>query len=84
MQGLRIFTVRLMNELQENLLNEIYYRTAQGAFATLDELITHFGSPGSDLRPLLEDLKEGGFIVEHPEGFQISDHGRNTARSQWR
>jgi len=72
-----------MNNFANNILNEVYHRTAPGGFVTLDELITVYGRSGTDLRPFLEDLKEDGLIVEHPEGFQVSDHGRNTARSQW-
>ncbi|HOO71454.1 MAG TPA: hypothetical protein PK926_06805 [Spirochaetota bacterium] len=66
-----------------NLLGDIYNRTRDGSFMTLDELETDQGKSGSQLRPMLEDLKEEGLIVEHEEGFQVSRPGVDFCRSRW-
>ena len=66
-----------------DLLNEIFHRTEKGDFVTMDELETEFGLSGSDLRPMLEDLKEARVVVEHHEGFQVTPHGITECRSRW-
>lgn len=72
-----------MNILTQNMLQDIYQKTSQHTFITLNELEVEFGISGSELRPLLEDLKEGGLIVEHKEGFQVSPGGINYCKTKW-
>ncbi len=68
---------------KDDLLSDIYSKTARGGFVTLDQMETLYGASGSRLRPLLEDLKEEGMIVEHEEGFQVSRPGIDYCRSRW-
>jgi len=35
------------------------------------------------LRSMLEDLKSGLLIYEHPEGFQVSAEGMHYCKSRW-
>ncbi|MCP4138093.1 MAG: hypothetical protein GY754_44435 [bacterium] len=72
-----------MNTEMLKILQEIYYKGTGGEFTTLYELEIEFGMSGSELRPVLEDLKEGGFIVEFPEGFEITGSGKHFARGRW-
>lgn len=65
------------------ILQEIFNRAGTGRFMTLYELETETGLSGAGLRPMLEDLKEESLIVEHPEGFQISDSGFHFCKSRW-
>jgi len=66
-----------------DILNEINHKTRNGTFITLDGLEVTFGLSGSELRPFLEDLKEEILIVEHTEGFQVSDNGRHFSNTRW-
>lgn len=72
-----------MNAFAERILQDIFHRTANGSFITMGELETKEGMPASGLRPLLEDLKELGLVVEHPEGFQLSPPGLRFCRGRW-
>jgi DNA-binding transcriptional ArsR family regulator len=73
----------VMDAVRERILQDICHRTADGSFITLGELETWTGKSGSALRPHLEDLKEAGLVVEHPEGFQVSPPGLGFCRSRW-
>lgn len=66
-----------------DILQEIFNRAGTEKFMTMYELETETGLTGAKLRPLLEDLKEESLIVEHPEGFQISDGGVHFCKSRW-
>lgn len=66
-----------------DILSEIYSRAGNNGFITMDELETETGLTGVQLRSLLEDLKEELLIVEHPEGFQISDSGMHFCKTRW-
>ncbi len=66
-----------------DILSEIYNRAGSTEFMTMDELETETGLSGSELRPMLEDLKEELHIVEHPEGFQISKNGMHFCKTRW-
>ncbi len=72
-----------MKSIRTDLLQDIFQKTGGGDFLTLYELEVEFGLSGINLRSLLEDLKEENLIVEHPEGFQISEAGRLYCRSRW-
>ncbi len=50
---------------------------------TLYELETETGLSGAALRPMLEDLKEESFLLEYPEGLQISESGLYFCKSRW-
>ncbi len=73
----------MANETALLILQDVYHRTSDGSFMTLGELETQTGRSGSNLRPFLEDLKEAGLVVEHPEGFQVSSTGLLYCRSRW-
>lgn len=66
-----------------DILHEIYHRAGREKFTTLYALETETGLSGSQLRPMLEDLKEESLIVEHPEGFQISENGTHFCKTRW-
>ena len=72
-----------MNDRHLFVLSEIYFKTATGDFITMGDLETLSGSSGSELRPVLEDLKEERLIVEHQEGFQVSRHGLIFCKTRW-
>lgn len=65
------------------ILSEIYSRAGNKNFITMYELETETGLSGKDIRALVEDLKEELLIVEHPEGFQVSDNGMHYCRTRW-
>ena len=66
-----------------DILHEIYHRAGTQRFITLYALEIETGLSGGELRPILEDLKEELLIVEHPEGFQVSDKGSHYCKSRW-
>ncbi len=66
-----------------DILQEIFNKAGTDKFITLYELETETGLSGSDLRPLLEDLKEESLVIEHSEGFQISENGLHFCKSRW-
>jgi len=66
-----------------DILSEIYSKAGNTEFITMYDLETETGLSGSELRPMLEDLKEELLIVEHPEGFQISDNGMHFCKTRW-
>jgi len=66
-----------------DLLSEIYSRAGNKKFITMDSLETETGLSGKELRALLEDLKEELLVVEHPEGFQVSDNGMHFCKTHW-
>ena len=66
-----------------DILHEIFHRAGSEKFMTLDELETETGMSGSQLRPMLEDLKEESLIVEHTEGFQVSETGSHFCKRRW-
>ncbi len=66
-----------------DILHEIFHRAGTEKFMTLYELETESGLSGSKLRPMLEDLKEETLIVEHPEGFQVSESGLHFCKRRW-
>jgi len=66
-----------------DILHEIFHRAGTGKFINLYELETEAGLTGSQLRPMLEDLKEENLIVEHEEGFQVSANGSHFCKRRW-
>lgn len=72
-----------MDSTSLNVLHYIFSKTKSGEFLSMYELELEFGVSGSDLRPLVEDLKEGELIIETDERYQISDKGRNFGMSKW-
>ena len=72
-----------LEQTHQELLREIYYKTEQNRFISLDELETLVGQPGARLRPALEDLKNLGYIVENDLFFELSNAGRSFVRSYW-
>jgi len=66
-----------------DILSEIYSRAGNNRFITMDELETETGLSGNEIRAMIEDLKEELLIVEHPEGFQISDNGMHFCKTRW-
>ena len=66
-----------------DILSEIYSRAGNKNFITMDELETETGLNGKEIRGMAEDLKEELLIVEHPEGFQISDNGMHFCKTRW-
>jgi len=65
------------------ILHEIFHRAGTEKYMTLYELETETGLSGAALRPLLEDLKEESLLLEHPEGFQISESGSHFCKRRW-
>lgn len=68
---------------KSEILHEIFHQAGNRKFITLYEMEILTGNSGAELRPILEDLKEEGLVVEHPEGFQISKEGIHFCRSKW-
>lgn len=66
-----------------DVLYEIYHRAGDKNFITMYQLETETGVPGSQLRPMLEDLKSELLIYEHPEGFQVSQSGMHYCKTKW-
>lgn len=66
-----------------DILQEIFHRAGTDRFMTLYELETETGLSGSALRPMLEDLKEESLVLEHPEGFQLSESGLHFCQRRW-
>jgi len=66
-----------------DILSEIYSRAGNKSFITMDELETETGLSGKEIRGMAEDLKEELLIVEHPEGFQVSDNGMHFCKTRW-
>ncbi|HNX24446.1 MAG TPA: hypothetical protein PKG60_10390 [Spirochaetota bacterium] len=66
-----------------DILHEIFHRAGTEKFMTLYDLETETGLSGSQLRPMIEDLKEESLVVEHQEGFQISESGLHFCKSRW-
>lgn len=66
-----------------DLLSEIYSRAGNKKFVTMDDLETLTGLNGTVLRSLVEDLKDELLVVEHPEGFQVSDNGMHFCKTHW-
>lgn len=66
-----------------DILSEIYSRAGNKNFITMNELETETGLSGKEIRGIVEDLKEELLIVEHPEGFQISDNGMHFCKTRW-
>ncbi|WP_408605692.1 hypothetical protein [Leptospira fainei] len=72
-----------MDPISTQLLQDIYSSTQTGGFLTMRELEIETALSEWKLRPFLEDLKEGRFIHEHPEGFQVAVKGRQFYESRW-
>lgn len=70
-----------MNKIE--ILQEIFHHAGDKKFITFYEIEILTGFSGADLRPVLEDLKEERLILEHPEGFQVSESGRDFCRTRW-
>lgn len=66
-----------------DILHEIFHRAGKEKFITLYQLETETGFSGSRLRPMIEDLKEESLIVEHPEGFQLTENGIHFCKRRW-
>ena len=72
-----------MDSTSLSILHYIFSKTRDGGFLSLYELEIEFGITGSDLQPVIEDLKEGEQIIETDERYQISDNGINFGKSKW-
>ncbi len=66
-----------------DILSEIYSKAGDKKFVTMNTLEIETGLSGKDIRALVEDLKEELLIVEHPEGFQVSDNGMHFCKTHW-
>jgi ribosomal protein S25 len=66
-----------------DLLHEIFHYAGREKFITLYDLEIKTGLSGSLIRPMLEDLKDEILIVEHQEGFQISETGFHFCKTKW-
>jgi predicted TPR repeat methyltransferase len=66
-----------------DLLHEIFYHAGTEKFITLYDLEIKTGLSGMQLRSLLEDLKDEILIVEHHEGFQVSESGFHFCKRRW-
>ncbi|EPG67784.1 hypothetical protein ACE5IS_04850 [Leptospira wolffii] len=69
--------------VSDSILQDIYHACQKQEFVTMRDLEfrTSFGE--RKLRPYLEDLKEAGMVLEHPEGFQIAPKGDIYYKSNW-
>ncbi|HSV95973.1 MAG TPA: hypothetical protein VLM75_03455 [Spirochaetota bacterium] len=72
-----------MGNTKLDILHDIFIRTRDGGFASLHEIEVNTALSGSRLRPILEDIKEEGLVIEHPEGFSIAPGGIHFCRSRW-
>lgn len=72
-----------MTQQRMNILHYLFSKTALGGFVPLYALEIEFALSGSELRTMLEDLKEAELVVEAPEGFQVSPGGINFGRTRW-
>jgi len=66
-----------------DILSEIYNRAGNKKFMTMNDLEIETGLSGKELRGMIEDLKDELLIVEHPEGFQVSDNGMHYCKTRW-
>lgn len=66
-----------------DILSEIYSRAGNKNFITMDRLETETGLSGKEIRAMVEDLKEELLVIEHPEGFQVSDNGMHFCKTRW-
>ncbi len=66
-----------------DILYEIYHKAGKSGFITMYELELTTGLGATAMRSMLEDLKAGLMIYEHPEGFQVSDEGMNYCKTKW-
>lgn len=73
----------MLNDLHHDVLRELFHETGNGDFLTFYQLEIITGMDGVQLRGLLEDLKAGILVMEHPEGFQVSPEGISYCRSRW-
>jgi len=73
----------VMDSTSLSILHHIFNKTKDGGFLSMYELEIEFGAEGSDLQPVLEDLKEGELIIETDEKYQISDNGINFGKTRW-
>ena len=65
-----------------DVLREIFYN-GDGRSLPMSELEVLTGKSPSELRPHLEDLKSGQYIIENRNAFEISPTGRHFGRSRW-
>jgi len=66
-----------------DILEEIYHNAGTENFMTLYELEVNTGMTGSQLQNIIEDLKDGLYITEQPEGYQISTKGIHFCKTKW-
>ncbi len=72
-----------MENTRLHILHDIFIRTQNGGFITMHEIEVNTALSGSRLRPFLEDLKEEGLVIEHPEGFTVAPGGIHFCRGRW-
>lgn len=65
------------------ILQDLYQKDSDDPFITMTDFEIELGITGNSIRPLLEDLKELGYVVEHEEGFRITPNGINYCQSRW-
>jgi predicted transcriptional regulator len=72
-----------MADTKLGILHDIFIRTRNGGFITMREIEVNTALSGSRLRPILEDLKEEGLVIEYTEGLFIAPGGMHFCRSRW-
>ena len=66
-----------------DILQLIYHETGDKSPITMAALENETGLSGYIIRNHVEDLKQMGYIVEHKEGFFISESGRYFGSGRW-
>jgi len=72
-----------MDKTTLDILQIIYHETANKSAITMTTLEVETGLSGYILRNHLEDLKQKGFVVEHKEGFFITETGISFGSTRW-
>ncbi len=72
-----------MQKIAIQILQDLYQKDQSNPFITMSEFEIHHGLTGTEIRSILEDLKDSGLVVEHEEGFQITFTGINYSKTKW-
>jgi len=73
----------MLTELHDKILHDIFSNSKNKEITTFDDLYLNYGLDEHTIRPLIEDLKESGYIVEFEACFEITKSGENFATRKW-
>ena len=67
----------------EDILREVFYSNDRDQMLPISELEIKTGMSHAELRPLLEDLKREGLLIENRAQLELSYSGLDYAKSRW-